>query len=166
MRKLALLLLALVSTATFAAQPAAQAGAPIALMSAADLKQALAAERGKVVVLNLWATWCTSCLKEIPDLMQLEREQKGKGMSLLAVGMDDPAELGRIRAFRDKFFPGFRTSLRSEAEMDTVVSVVDPAWNELLPTTYLIGRDGKVVKRIQGKKSLEEFRAELAPLLK
>ena len=161
MRKLAVLLLALVSTATFAAQPATKAGTPVALMSAADLRQALAAERGKVVVLNLWATWCTSCLKEIPDLMQLEREQKGKGMTLLAVGMDDPAELGRITAFRDKFFPGFSTTLRSEAEMDTVVSVVDPAWNELLPTTYLIGRDGKVVKRIQGKKSLEDFRAEV-----
>jgi thiol-disulfide isomerase/thioredoxin len=166
MRKLAVLLLALVSTAAFAAQPAARAGAPVALMSAADLKQALAAERGKVVVLNLWATWCTSCLKEIPDLMQLERELKGKGMTLLAVGMDDPTELSRITAFRDKFFPAFSTSLRSEAEMDTVVSVVDPAWNELLPTTYLIGRDGKVVKRIQGKKSLEEFRAEVGPLLK
>jgi glutathione peroxidase-family protein len=43
--------------------------------------------------------------------------------------------------------------------MDTLVSVVDPAWNEILPTSYLIGRDGKVLKKIQGKKTREEFRA-------
>jgi hypothetical protein len=49
--------------------------------------------------------------------------------------------------------------------MDAAVSVVDPAWNELLPTTYLIGRDGKVAKRIQGKRTLEQFRSEVEPLL-
>ena len=42
--------------------------------------------------------------------------------------------------------------------MDSIVSVVDPAWNEILPTTYLIGRDGQVAKKIQGKRTLEQFR--------
>jgi hypothetical protein len=46
-----------------------------------------------------------------------------------------------------------------------MASVIDPAWNELLPTTYFIDRTGKVVKRIQGKKTLDEFRTLALGLL-
>lgn len=145
---------------------AVQAAGKVELATAGEFSAALAAQQGKVIVLNLWATWCTPCLKEIPDLMQLEREFAAKGMKLVAVGMDDPTELARVDSFRQKFFPDFVSYLRNEPDMDTLVSKVDPAWNELLPTTYLIGRDGKVVKRIQGKKSLEEFRAEVTVLLR
>lgn len=145
---------------------AVQAAGKVELATAGEFSAALAAQQGKVIVLNLWATWCTPCLKEIPDLMQLEREFAAKGVKLVAVGMDDPTELARVDSFRQKFFPDFVSYLRNEPDMDTLVSKVDPAWNELLPTTYLIGRDGKVVKRIQGKKSLEEFRAEVTVLLR
>jgi len=145
--------------------PVAQADGRVQLATADEFVAVLAATSGKVVVLNLWATWCTPCLREIPDLMQLEHELAPRGVKLLAVGMDDPTELARVDAFREKFFPEFFSYLRNEPDMDTLVSVVDPAWNELLPTTYLIGRDGKVVKRIQGKRSLDDFRAEVEALL-
>jgi thiol-disulfide isomerase/thioredoxin len=137
----------------------------VELVTAAGLESALTARRGKVVVLNLWATWCSSCLKEIPDLMLLERELQGRGLELVAIGMDDPAEIERVTAFRDRFFPSFRTYLRGEADMDGIASVVDPAFNELLPTTYLIDRAGKVARRIQGKRTLQEFRAAASALL-
>jgi peroxiredoxin len=104
-------------------------------------------------------------LQEIPDLITLSHEFAGRGVTLLAVSMDDPEELARVTAFRDKHFPAFKTLLRSEPSMDTLVSRIDPAWNELLPTTYLIGRDGQVRKRLQGKRSLEAFRKEVNKLL-
>lgn len=143
----------------------AQADGGVTLATAQEFSAALAARKGQVVVLNLWATWCTPCLKEIPDLLSLEREFAARGVVLVAVGMDEPEELSRVDDFRRKFFPEFRSYLRNEPDMDTLVSVVDPAWNELLPTTYLIGRDGRVARRIQGKKSLEDFRSELRRLL-
>jgi hypothetical protein len=49
--------------------------------------------------------------------------------------------------------------------MDELASVIDPAWNEVVPTTYIIDRRGKAVARIQGKKSLDEFRAALEKAL-
>lgn len=156
----ALLLAALV------APPAARAAeGSLTLAGPSAIRAELDRHGGKVVVLNLWATWCTPCLREIPDLMQLERELAGRGLALVALGMDDPAEFAGVEAFRATHFAGFRSLLRDTPDMDAAVSVVDPAWNELLPTTYLIGRDGKVAKRIQGKKSLEQFRTEVAPLL-
>lgn len=143
-----------------------QAEGSIRLATADEFSRSLTTLQGRPVVLNLWGTWCAPCLKEIPDLMQLEREFAAQGLQLVAVAMDDPAEFAMVDSFRKRFFADFDSYLRNEPDMDTLVSVVDPAWNELLPTTYLIGRDGKVLKRIQGKKSIEEFRREISALLR
>lgn len=129
------------------------------LLDAAGLRQRLAAQRGKIVVLNLWATWCVPCLREIPDLVAVAQELAPRGVTLLGLSMDEPSALdGQVEPFRRKHFPQFHTALRATADMDSIVSVVDPAWNEILPTTYLIGRDGQVAKKIQGKRTLEQFR--------
>lgn len=137
----------------------------VELISAAEFRSELAALRGKVVIVNLWATWCVPCLKEVPQLVKLADELANQGVTLLGVAMDDPSDrLALVEPFHRKFFPAFRTWQRAGSDMDTVVSVIDPAWNEILPTTYLLGRDGRVVERIQGVRSYEEFRAAVAPL--
>jgi len=119
----------------------------------------IAALRGRVVLLNVWATWCVPCLKEIPDLLQIEAELGARGLTVLGLSIDEPADVTRVEAFRQKYFAGFRSLVRNSTDMDAAVSVVDPAWNEVVPTTYLIGRDGRMLSRIQGKKTLAEFRA-------
>jgi thiol-disulfide isomerase/thioredoxin len=144
---------------------AARAADPIELVDAEGMQARLDGHVGQVVVINLWATWCVPCITEIPDLMALEEELHGRGMQLLAVSMDDPADLGAVEAFRQRHFPDFQTLLRGETDMDTLVSVVDFAWNGILPTTYLIDRQGKLAQKIQGKRSVEQFRADIESLL-
>ncbi|MFM7065960.1 MAG: redoxin domain-containing protein [Gammaproteobacteria bacterium] len=153
------------SPASSTASVAPAAVTPIAPLTAEGFSSLLARQRGQFVVLNLWATWCVPCLKEIPDLVTLSREFAPRGVRLVAVAMDEPTDLARVEEFRQRVFPDFSSWLRAEPEMDTLVSRIDPAWNELLPTTYLIGRDGQVLKRLQGKKSLEDFRGEIVALL-
>ena len=139
---------------------------PLTLLRAAELEQRLAAERGQVVILNLWGTWCVPCLREIPDLMEVERRLASRGVRLIGLGMDEASQRDSlVLPFHRKHFPSFRSYLRNEPDMDTLVSVVDPAWNEILPTTYLIGRDGKVFRKIQGRRSIDEFMAMLEPAL-
>jgi peroxiredoxin len=99
------------------------------------------------------------CLKEVPDLLQVEQELAGRGFVLLGLSIDEPGDLARVESFRQKYFAGFRTLVRDTSDMDAAVSVVDPAWNEIVPTTYLIGAGGRTLSRIQGKKTLAEFRA-------
>jgi thiol-disulfide isomerase/thioredoxin len=149
-----------------AAAPQAQAQraparvGPAQLATAAQLRKALAKYRGQVIVLNFWATWCTPCLREIPDFLALEQELAPRGLKLLGVSMNEPAELaGVVEPFRRQYFPAFATYLRNEPDMDSIASVVDAAWNEILPTTWVLGRDGRVVAKIQGRKTREEFRA-------
>jgi thiol-disulfide isomerase/thioredoxin len=146
------------------------AGAPadesVTAVSAPEFAAVLEARQGKVVLVNFWATWCRPCLEEIPDLMALEAELAADGFDLVAVSLDDPGALDdTVKPFLAKWFPTFSTFLSVETEMDTMVSVVDAAWNEVLPTSYVIARDGSVAKRIQGGSSKEEFAAAVRPVL-
>jgi hypothetical protein len=78
------------------------------------------------------------------------------------VAVDDPSPgAAQVEQFRSKYFPAFMTYARTGPEMDELASVIDPAWNEVVPTTYILDRQGKPVARLQGKKSLDEFRAAL-----
>jgi thiol-disulfide isomerase/thioredoxin len=142
-----------------AAHPAPAQAGPAQHATATQLRRALEKYRGRVVVLNFWATWCTPCLREIPDFLALEQELAPRGLKLLGVSMNEPAELaGVVEPFRRHYFPAFATYLRNEPDMDSIASVVDAAWNEILPTTWVLGRDGRVVAKIQGRKTREEFR--------
>jgi thiol-disulfide isomerase/thioredoxin len=129
-------------------------------------RAALDAEKGRVVIVNFWATWCAPCLEEIPDLVRIAGEHSREGVRLIGVAMDDPGALAAtVEPFRRRYFPDFDTYTRGDFEMDEIASVIDPAWNEVMPTTYILGRDGAVRVRIQGRKSYEEFKAAVASAL-
>ena len=139
--------------------------AGIQVVAPKDFAAALEHERGSVLVLNLWASWCAPCLKEIPELVKLQKAYARCGVRLLGLAMDDPSELSTaVQPSVAKYFPGFPTLARNSASMDSFASVIDGAWNELMPTSYVIGRDGAVVKRLQGGKSYAEFEAIVQPV--
>ena len=135
-------------------------------LDSAGLRTLLDQQAGRVVLLNFWATWCRPCLEEIPALQELEARYDKSEFVLVAVSLDDLATAhDQVAGFIAKWFPGFSSWLSAEPDMDALVSVVDPAWNEVLPTSYVIDRDGRVVRRLQGGKPAEEFDAAVAAAL-
>ena len=82
------------------------------------------------------------------------------------VELSEPGDQDAIvQPFLAKWFPSLRTLIRTSPDMDAMVSVLDPAWNEVLPTSYLVDRNGRVAGRMQGGKSRAEFEAAILPLL-
>jgi len=65
--------------------------APDFTVQDSDRKVTLSELRGKVVVLNFWATWCPPCVEELPSLLDMQRKMKDKGVTVLAVSIDDDA---------------------------------------------------------------------------
>ncbi len=135
-------------------------------LDASGLQEVLDAERGNVVLVNFWATWCRPCLKEIPDLISLEQVHADAGFRLVAISLDDAASLETVvEPFMQQWFPDFESYASLESQMDAIVSVIDPAWNEVLPTSYLLDRDGGLAEILQGGKSREEFGAAIESLV-
>lgn len=124
------------------------------------------ADGSHVVLVNFWATWCRPCLDEIPLFMQLEKEYGPRGFRLIAVSLDDIDSMNdQVLPFMQKWFPDFRSYIGSEYDMDDIVSVIDTGWNEVLPTSYLIARDGSIAERLQGVYTHEQFAKKIVALL-
>lgn len=136
------------------------------VISPNEFKQAIDAQRGHILIVNVWATWCVPCLREVPDLLTLQTEYADRGVRLLGIAVDEPTpQAADVEQFRKRYFPNFLTYARSGPDLDELTRVIDPAWNEVVPTTYIIDRSGQIKRRIQGRKSLEQFRTVLQTVL-
>ena len=102
----------------------------------------LADYRGKVVLVHFWATWCPPCVEEIPTLERFYRQVSGTDIEVLAISVDDSAEM--LKAFLEKnkvHFPVLRDPDRSMAGSYGTLK---------FPETYVIGRDGVVRYKVIG----------------
>ena len=102
----------------------------------------LAAQRGKWVIVNYWATWCVPCIKEMPDISRFVAAHKNVVAIGLAYEDSEPADIKAFLAKHPVAYPIAQVSLdQPPKDFD------EPRG---LPTTYLIGPDGKVAKHIVG----------------
>ena len=139
---------------------------PVNAEALSDYLQSVQADGDTVVLVNFWATWCQPCREEIPVFMELEKRYGKKGFRLVAVSLDEVESIETVvRPFMTRWFPGFQSLYSTEYEMDDIVSVIDNAWNEVLPTSYLYAQDGQLSARLQGKYTAEEFEARIIALL-
>jgi len=128
--------------------------------SRADLDGAsikLSEFRGKVVLLNFWATWCAPCLVEMPRFSQWQQAYGSRGLQILGVSMDDSREpVVRLAHQRP---PGYPLIMGDAALAKLYGGVYG------LPTTFLIDGQGRVVARYRGEADLKELEAKILSLL-
>ena len=129
--------------ATAALVPWGGKGAPaLALKDIHGADHDLAIYRGKVVLVNFWATWCEPCRYEMPSLQKLKQQLAGKPFEVLAVNVDEPDS--RVRRFVTD------TRFDLPVLMD-VNKNVTRGWSvRVMPTTFLIGPDGRIRYRALG----------------
>lgn len=115
--------------------------------------------RGKVVLVNFWATWCPPCRAEIPALIRLQRDYQSAGLRVIGVTYP-PQTLSEVRSFVRKEKMNYRVAIGSTATKQRFTL------SQELPMTIVIGVDGKVKDIIEGILLPEEIEQKIKPLLK
>lgn len=147
-------LLAPAASAQLVVPPAREVAASFALPLVGGDTLRLADLSGRVVVLNLWATWCAPCVRELPDLARLHHAFAGRGLTVLGVAeaQSDPAA---IRAYAQRFSIPYPLAFPDTA--------LPPSYGprNVWPSTFVIDRRGGVRLYLQGPTTYDE----LAPLV-
>lgn len=134
--------------------------AVLALKDLTGAQQSLTGYRGRVVVLNFWATWCEPCKKEMPDLSAIQNDYAALGVQVIGAAGDEAAESTKVLKFIREFkvnFPVWIGATTDDMQRFGVGTV--------LPATVVIDRNGKIVRREIGIVKTKELREFLDSLL-
>ncbi|HUR81076.1 MAG TPA: TlpA disulfide reductase family protein [Thermoanaerobaculia bacterium] len=129
------------TAATTASAPATEAGAMMPAYESTNLdgtKFDLAAHRDKVVLLNLWATWCPPCVFEIPELQRMHNQYASRGFEVVGVSVDQ-GDTKPVRDFVAEHKMTYPIVHDSEEKLSNILEA------SVLPTSVLIGRDGRIL---------------------
>ena len=112
--------------------------------------------RGKLVVLNIWATWCVPCRDEMPMLVELEKEYATRGVTFIAASLDDRETRRQIPEFLSKYNVGFTVWVGA-----STMDLDDLKLGQAVPATAFLDRDGRIVARVMGQMSRDELKERL-----
>jgi len=113
--------------------------------------------QGKVVLVNFWAAWCTPCAAEIPQFVAMQEKYRQQGLQILGVSMDDADDV--LRKFYREYKMNYPVVAGDQKIADAYGGVLG------LPTTFVIGRDGRVEDKIVGSTDFQKLEQEVAALL-
>jgi thiol-disulfide isomerase/thioredoxin len=127
--------------------------------------QVLASNKGNVLLVNFWATWCAPCRAEMPLLVQLERTHRSKGLRMVTVSCDEPEDqlkAGQFLAQHQVLQPAY---LKRVTEDEKFINFVDGKWSGALPALFLYDRSGRLAGSFVGETEIAALDQAIRKLL-
>ena len=156
-------IVALLVLSSVGAAPTSQIAGEI---DAPALKRTLAREKGRVVLLNFWATWCVPCREEFPELAKLQARHQEAGLRVIGVSTDFDKERPAVEKFllaQRPPFPNYRK--KTGGDDQDFIEAVDSSWGGELPFSVLYDRAGKKARVYSGSLPLAAAEREIRRLL-
>jgi thiol-disulfide isomerase/thioredoxin len=125
-------------------------------LSAANILD-LATYRGRVVLLNFWATWCTPCRAEIPHFVDLQNRYRQQGLQIIGISLDD--QTNPVRVFYEQFKMNYPVTIGDANLAERYGGILG------LPVSFLIDCDGRVYVKHTGQTDISLIEQEIKPLL-
>jgi thiol-disulfide isomerase/thioredoxin len=146
-------------SATYAAEPA-----PVTIKTVkyADLGKAVRAHKGKVVVVDIWASWCLPCKKEFPELVELHRKYGDKGLVCISVSVDEPGKEKAALEFLQRVKANF-----ANYRLEEGIKFGLKKWDvESIPTVFVFDRDNRRAGKFTGEGDKEpNYKKNVVPLV-
>ncbi len=134
----------------------------LTIKSTDEYKTLLDSSKGKVVLVNFWATWCPPCVKEFPELVKLYNDYKDKDFKLYFISLDDKSEYdSKLIPFLKKQGVDFTAYFGDFSRPEDLMSFVDKSWQGEIPYTGIYNKEGKLVKTFLGSQKYEQFEKEI-----
>jgi len=124
--------------------------------------RALAANKGKVVLFDFWATWCDPCRAELPDLVKLERKWRSRGLVLVTVSADEPEQEASALQFLMKMGVRFPAYVKRVKNDEAFIDAIDKKWSGALPGLFLYDRAGGKVASFIGESEIGDIEKAVA----
>lgn len=121
-------------------------------------KASLSDYKGKVVILDFWATWCPPCIKEIPHFIDLYKEYNNQGLAILGVSLDHQG-IGIVKAFNQKYKINYPILMADNQVVQAYGNISG------IPTTFVIDQAGKIRRMYVGYRDKAVFEADIKALL-
>lgn len=116
--------------------------------------------KGKVILLNFWATWCGPCKHEIPGFVEMYDAYRDKGFVVLGISTDDTPE--QLKKFAQQMKMNYPVLVGSDRS-DITDAAYGPMWG--IPVSFLVAKDGTICRRYMGLVTKEQLERELKALL-
>jgi thiol-disulfide isomerase/thioredoxin len=130
-----------------------------------EFPKLVAAHKGKVVLVNFWATWCKPCRAEMPELAKLTQKLRARGFELVTVSSDEPAQEATAQKVLKEFGMTGPAYIKKTDDDDQFTNSVHLGWFGTLPALFLYDRSGKQVQSFVGETPLKDVEAAIAKLL-
>lgn len=138
----------------------------VTLLDMESLDHLLNNRNGKVLFLNIWATWCIPCREEFPDIIKLVKEFRDEDVEFVGISVDYPDEIeSKINPFIKEQKVNFPIFVQNFPEQEDFIDRLNKEWSGALPATFIFGNRGKLQKFLLGKHSYKEFKGEIVKIL-
>ncbi|MBV9302638.1 MAG: TlpA family protein disulfide reductase [Acidobacteriaceae bacterium] len=127
--------------------------------------QMVARHRGKVLLVDFWATWCGGCREEMPKLVTLYSSERKNDFSFVTISCDEPEQAAAAISFLEKQSAPAPYYLKSAKNDDQFISAIDPKWSGALPALFLFDRTGQKVNSFIGETDIQQLKVSIDKLL-
>jgi thiol-disulfide isomerase/thioredoxin len=126
----------------------------------------VAGYKGKVLLVDFWATWCVPCRKELPDLVKLQAKLKARGLEIVTISADEPETVAAAPKFlKDTGAAVLPAYVKRAKDDDKFIGALDPKWQGALPALFLYDKTGKKAQAFFGETPIAQIEAAILKLL-
>lgn len=121
---------------------------------------------GRILFVNVWATWCIPCIEEFPDLIKLHNTFSNKPVDFVSLNVNLLSEKDSLVVpFLEKNNSNLDVYMAKDDDVDALLDVMDKNWSGAVPVTYIFNREGERKVSIVGKRNYKFFKASIDSLI-